>query len=796
MATSEKYNELPAKLKRSVSGKAIADTTDIEMSTSDNINTARLTGNILDGFFDKNTGELIQATLTDEISTDDFVDNIIYFKYKNKYYKRVRNDYKFIENTSSFDGLYNTTEGDVIMTYGFYKKGDGGACKYIVYSDTTTVPDNYITFRISTSLIAIAQFDGAFINFKSIGGKVLTYGEDRFDNNPVLLAYQSYLSSKKYKISLYLDSGCWLFSPTLIKDNSIFISAEKSFTHPTVGKNAAFIAPFSNSQSYVWRLENLTNYSVEEVVFTTSAITINSDNSLNTPYTSANIWSTTDSTVVIVGCEFGFFRGFFQYINGTSLRISSTWETYFDLLNFRYCFDWTKPVLLFDNVTSPYGGNITACSFEKIMFEVTEGPCIQVNPLAVLANCDFGTINFEDYPDTRSAVQITSSWVASSNTQEIPLIKTFGGSEIVVDKWMLNNIFYYSYTNNSVEYVYSSLVGIDLSSSTVRHISLINNNVDILGYGLPIKLVKRLDSGLSRGEGQNNIVFNTISHYNSSNFVPFNLDFSNISTYIQLPDVYTNNSVIAGATSGGLYFTDYIATPAVKLAFRTGSNFGGIYGPYNGFKTIQNPYKQVVKSVTVSSVAAATYDNCCVLAFRMTGKVVILRAIIPSGVIHTVRLYMSGTVYQDFQLTGTGAYASYSMEFTASVFTIGAVFRLSSVDTVTNDIFYDTIVIQGLQETVGSIASPSDTTVISSVSAEYSKIGRQVSISGGLTFVTANTSSNITLPFTPKTGQVITITHSSGAVTTLTITGSSLTATVQGSIAGWCPLNFTYLSAS
>jgi len=64
---------------------------DTPKSTTANITTLRTSENIIYNFLDQYTGEDIQAVETDEINSDNLVDNIIYFKGNGKHYKRRYN---------------------------------------------------------------------------------------------------------------------------------------------------------------------------------------------------------------------------------------------------------------------------------------------------------------------------------------------------------------------------------------------------------------------------------------------------------------------------------------------------------------------------------------------------------------------------------------------------------------------------------------------------------------------------------------------------------------------------------
>lgn len=77
--------------------------------------------------------------------------------------------------------------------------------------------------------------------------------------------------------------------------------------------------------------------------------------------------------------------------------------------------------------------------------------------------------------------------------------------------------------------------------------------------------------------------------------------------------------------------------------------------------------------------------------------------------------------------------------------------------------------------------------VISSATANYSKIGKQINLSGTFTIAAASAVASITLPFTPNYGGIYVV-----GDLTITLTNNSATATIQSATAGAKPFQLNF----
>ncbi len=290
----------------------------------------------------------------------------------------------------------NVIEGSTVKTLGYYNSNDEGGSIYKIREITNEddIDEGFIIALRDENLVAEMIVENSTVNIKQLGGKNQV-NNTKFNNKSI---FDKYLNNKNVnKIKLYIPSGVWYTSEVDLSGKSGFnIFGDDKFSIDT--DYGTIISSYTDNQEHIFKIGNnlgyTKNFNLSNIIFSTADYAIENGNIV------LNNIKTIDSCVKLLNACFGKTNNlFFIRIKGNALKMASSWEIYFPILNFRDINAFEKSVLLFDeaDLTLNPNANITACDFNTIMFEKCLGDLMCFEYRCKLSNCHFGTINFEDY---------------------------------------------------------------------------------------------------------------------------------------------------------------------------------------------------------------------------------------------------------------------------------------------------------------------------------------------------------------------------------------------------------------
>ena len=403
-------------------------------------------------------------------------------------------------------------EGDMAITLGYYEANDGGGAEYEIVSNNSS--DNGIEILLNNNLKAKLIIINNTINFKQLGAK----SNEKYDNKEYIEMFLSYVNNTDKKLTLFIPSGIYYFSPTVIEaKNGCDIKGIESFPHGESVKGTV-LTTLTENQQYLFQIGNISiqqNISLKNIVFSTSDYIYDEKNKKYkrvSPYKAVS-----DVCVRICNTQYSITDNlFFMNINGSALAIRNSWEIYFGLLNFRGIagFSDTKGVMIFEKRLAGENGNITACTFEKIMFEGFSKHLITMELGAAFGHCDFNTINIEDYPTQLLEGEITTSFPTDGSDLELPsdyhsvAVLDIGDAEgIIINNILLNNISYRKREYENITYVFDTIVKVRNNA----WMNVIINNIITAGMHKNSNLVLQEENVIPNHFSV--LTFNNISRY-------------------------------------------------------------------------------------------------------------------------------------------------------------------------------------------------------------------------------------------------------------------------------------------
>ena len=343
---------------------------------------------------------------------------------------------QFLQSTAvwGFDTLAdlqeatNLIDGSFARTLGYYSINDGGGALYKI-TDTESQTEYQET--LSNNLYATLIIEDDTINFKQLGAK----GNDNtYDNKNHLLTYVTICNNLNKKIKLLIPADKFYLSPTHIQRlDGISIVGIGAWNGGRGAKTSSFCA--IDNQDYVLKfggvadMENtslpyestMTGVYLENITFMSDRHQINY------------------GALVLEYSNYGIYKNiFFREITGTGLYIRSSWENYFDVLNFRSIGDYTKPCLKLATIRGipTLSANISAMSIDKLMFENISGDLIYAERTSYFTHCQIGEINVEYTYHTDNG-ESTSTITSETDISDYIPIYLFNGN---CDNVTINNI--------------------------------------------------------------------------------------------------------------------------------------------------------------------------------------------------------------------------------------------------------------------------------------------------------------------------------------------------------------------
>ena len=300
--------------------------------------------------------------------------------------------------------------GDVVETLGYYTIRDGGGATYVITTNIQLNYDDGFFIELASGLTAELLIpSNNIINFRMLGARdEIQTGFDHHDNKQYLQKYLTYVNNHApTSLKLYIPEGYWCFSETSITTRNINIIGDWKFCGDYNKGHGTVITSKNAEQRYVWKLGGNADFDYTEVTTVLRHLDI-SDLTF-----SSGVWSQvsdapdslnriTRGALYIDNMDFSMMDKLqFNYIDGVALGMSTCWEIYFNILNFRWILNYDYPCISIDpvhNVPSSISPNISAIDIYSMMFEVCNGDYFLFQENCGWGNCNIHYINTECSP--------------------------------------------------------------------------------------------------------------------------------------------------------------------------------------------------------------------------------------------------------------------------------------------------------------------------------------------------------------------------------------------------------------
>ena len=551
-------------------------------------------------------------------------------------------------NVYAMKNSANLINGSYAKTLGYYSKDDGGSALYKIRTKTLSdEPDSMFLIQMTNPLlVAELVIENDVINIKQLGARPQAQDGTKYDIKNYIDGYISYLDIIDHLVKLYIPAGVYYTSPvTVARESGFEIYGDAGFAIDKTDNTV--ITSLENNQSHVIQIGNTTvktkNWKFNNITLSTADFVYSSSSKT---FNYSTVKTITNQVMKQIYATFGFMdKVMFIYINGEALNIRSCWENYYGVLNFREINNINDAILTFDtrDTTLSADANITACTFENVMFEATLGDLIKCNTHNYLSNCVFNNVNFEDHILNLDGITQTKF-----TDENIPLfdedeavhfsminVKANGTFGCDINNIELNNFSYFYKTLEEQNYVYDQMLTITGDYGSIRTNI---NNINVVGMTKNGKILKNVATNRPHYESTINIsnVINTSQkalYFDTEKF-----------PYIKCDDN------LKGIGNTNNYVLNNDLTPAYKTVFRSTSATRGFlkYDP----DTINN-LNLALNMIDTSNVHAK---------FVCTGTHLIIRAKVENGVNGVIVLNKPDNTYKGCTLAGTGDYAIYDID--------------------------------------------------------------------------------------------------------------------------------------
>lgn len=549
----------------------------------------------------------------------------------------VTNDIVRVVNTRENLKTMTTLEnGMKVKTLGCYEVGDGGNAFYKIETSTENETfDDSFSIELENGLKATLIIENDVVNFKAIGGRSQSTTNTLYDNKTILENFAAFNENYLRKLTLFVPGGVYGFTATNIASNKGF-NIEGVYSYSQWKWNGSIFVPITSNQSYILKLGNnqiqSANISLKNIVFSGAIFEYRDDiksfriHSTGTPGNEGKI--TSNDIKFVTTCLDILYLSYsklenidFQYIIGTALSISTSWEINFNKLNFRNIQNYNDSIIKMkanDSSLSEYP-NISACNFTQINAEAICGDVIKIANGCSFANNTFELINVE--PNIKSLVfndeTITTlpnaSYNESTATHFSILVVETGAqfSDIVINDIQCNNYPIAFQTYNTNQYIYDRII---TQKETNSRFNYFVNNISIVGQS------KNIDIIYYRGSIWRHYNQVTIGNYSSNNEELYN-GIINVKNARNIFVKYNTQKMKTGSAKDN--FEGYI--PAFKCVRNlTDRNFGTISFDENSINE-----NQLVASLinTVENPNINRQD----LSIPLIGNTLLIRAMIPTN---------------------------------------------------------------------------------------------------------------------------------------------------------------------
>ena len=539
-------------------------------------------------------------------------------------------------------------EGQHVKTKGYYQVNDGGCGEYYISTQSNLEFQESLDNNLYASLV----LKDNTINIKQLGAKNMSSDNMKYDIKNYITSYINHLDYKE-GLKLYIPSGIWYLSDlNITRNEGFYIYGDERFT--IQNKNATTtICSLSNNQDYILKIgdENntVTGWTLKNLCFTSSDY-IYSDSNLT-----RNGYKDITSCLSLEHATFGITDNlFFDFIKGNALKISSSFENYFNLLNFRHVNAMGTGVLIFDDISvSESNENISATNFNKIMGEALLGDFILVNENANLTNSSINNLNFEGWTLTPSQDYVFTNITTETYNDftHWGIFNVKGRCDINVNNLELNNFGFRYLTYNEIDYCYDTIINVTGNDSNPN---MNINNINIAGMSMDCPIINQNNYYLHT---PSNLSINNVSFLKASHKLYFGL------TGAKSINCNTNN--LNGATSrDNIYNPINLNTvnPCYKNSNKyTTHNYGVLYYDSNTL----NDLNLAVKPYFASSGDGDVRTLC--MSTLVTGTNFLLRAKFPADTSVVLSFFYDNSNSFNMTFEGTGNYETYIKENVASL---------------------------------------------------------------------------------------------------------------------------------
>lgn len=596
------------------------------------------------------TREYVQGQVVDNLDSNETT-KALSAKQGNKLNKSKATIYDTVADMKADTSLKT---GMTAQTLGYYGVNDGGGATYKI---TNIESETDYQEELENELYATLIIKNNIINIKQFGAKSQIGTNTKTDIKNYILKYIEISNNKDFRINLYIPSGLYYCSPVEISTEKGFsIYGDEDFNQDYA--NGTIISSLNNNQDYILKIGNTSNYtknwSLKNICFTSCDLTYDSTNDCFL-FNYHNMKRVTDACLCLIYSCYGITDNlFFRCVNGKALNMSSCWENYFGLLNFRGISNHNSSVLCFDtrDTTLQDNANITACNFNKIMFEGIHGDLIELGATNRMSHCYFGEINIEDH--ALWGADVTYTTITDENISSIPndinhkaIFANKGGSlNSIIDSLNINNFSVNYYEYNNEYYIFDNIIKCERDYAPVN---MIINNINLVGMNKNCAIINQNNF---KPYVDNSIIINNILNATSKDLY---FDIAGFN-YI------TCNSDIEGISktpvTGVLQTLSNDITPFYKVSKkRYETAYGGLY--YDD--ECQNKLKIAVKPFSGAQGTSTSYNNRSHYE-TLTTKNMIIRAKIPNGTTCRVAVVSPDRTVMYFDLVGTGEYKVYTLD--------------------------------------------------------------------------------------------------------------------------------------
>ena len=535
------------------------------------------------------------------------------------------------------------SERQFLQTMGYYEKDDGGSAKYYVTEnvDNITTNDGFHII-LDNGLVANLLIENNTVSILQIGGK-RQKNNVHFDNKNTILAYINKNKNSAVKFSLFFPYGIYYTSPVQINSNHFSLIGETTVT------GSSIITAIAN-QEYVIKVGDYSNgCGLNKISNLTISSAVYDDYLAVLSYHEISIACLVLSFTYFLSSEYLEFSN----IKGIALKIDSSWELWFNILNFQHINSFGNACLVFDTCnTEIFSGNanLSDCEFNSMRFEQIVSDCIQIKQNTRIVNLHFGTINVE--PSRITDMNIPFADVTGNETFEDinAVIRLFGDCDFIVDSIHANNFYFRYYTIDNKNYVFGDFIRINAFNILYK---IIINSISIwYARNMTPCLLKSLnyyDNPYSR------IIFNNI--------------INNCSQNLKVQARLCGTIILKDSLSGNNNYNDnlYAFNGAVPCYKNVLMNNLSSFGIISYDEDSRNPEKLVL-----SCHENMTGVGKRIFSFIASSNKLIVRAKITNGATLPIAIYYNNNgswdslVSSGGDLVGTGDYKNYEINLNTS----------------------------------------------------------------------------------------------------------------------------------